>query len=128
MIFMNLLSRYVSRTFLLSFLATFLCLFIIIFLFDFAELQRRAGTKEIDLLVKLNMVLLRSPQFLEQVLPFIVLIAALFVFWRMNRSNELVVVRSSGVSLWRIILPVSMTALIIGFVDLAALNPLSSAM
>ncbi|MBX9786891.1 MAG: LptF/LptG family permease [Alphaproteobacteria bacterium] len=128
MIFMNLLSRYVSRTFLLSFLTTFSCLFIIIFLFDFAELQRRAGTKEIDLLMKLNMVLLRSPQFLEQVLPFIVLIAALFVFWRMNRSNELVVIRSSGVSLWRIILPVSMVALIIGFVDLAVFNPLSSAM
>ena len=126
--FMNILSRYVSRTFLVSFFTTFLCLFIIIFLFDFAELQRRAGTKEIDLLVKLNMVLLRSPQFLEQVLPFIVLIASLFVFWRMNRSNELVVIRSSGVSLWRIILPVSMTALIIGFVDLAAFNPLSSAM
>lgn len=128
MIFMNLLSRYVSRSFLLSFLTIFLCLFAIIFLFDFAELQRRIGTKEIDLLLKLNMVFLRSPQFLEQVLPFIVLAAALFVFWRMNRSNELVVIRASGVSLWRIILPVSLTAILIGFLDLAAFNPLSTAM
>jgi lipopolysaccharide export system permease protein len=125
---MNLLSRYVSRSFLLSFLTIFLCLFAIIFLFDFAELQRRTGTKEIDLLIKLNMVLLRSPQFLEQVLPFVVLVAALFMFWRMNRSNELVVIRASGVSFWRVILPISMTAILLGFFDLAVFNPLSSAM
>ena len=123
----NLLSRYVSRTFLFSFVGTFFCLFAIIILFDFAEIQRRAGSKEIDLGVKLTMVFLRAPQFLEQVLPFVVLIAALFVFWRLNRSNELVIIRSSGVSLWRIIVPVSLVALMIGFIDITLFNPLSSA-
>lgn len=125
---LSLLSRYVSRTFLTSFGVTLLCLFSIIVLFDFAEIQRRTSSKEITFLMKLNMVLLRAPHFLEQILPFLVFIAALFVFWRMNRTNELVIFRATGVSLWRIIFPISLTALFIGFVDLTVFNPLSTAM
>ena len=124
----NLLSRYVSRSFLASFGVALLCLLTIIILFDFAELQRRSGSKEVSLAIKLNMVLLRAPHFLEQVLPFLVFIAALFIFWRMNRANELLIFRSVGVSLWRLILPISLTALLIGFIDLTAFNPLSSAL
>jgi lipopolysaccharide export system permease protein len=124
----SLLSRYVSRSFLVSFCGTLTCLFSIILLFDFAELQRRAWDKDISLAIKLKMILLRSPYFLEQVLPFLVFAAALFIFWRMNRSNEMLIFRSVGISLWRIILPISLTALMIGFVDLSAFNPLSSAM
>ncbi|HUX79895.1 MAG TPA: LPS export ABC transporter permease LptG [Alphaproteobacteria bacterium] len=124
----SLLARYASRSFLISFGVSFLCLLTIIVLFDFAELQRRVGSKEISLSMTLNMVLLRAPHYLEQVLPFLVFVSAIFVFWRMNRANELVIIRSTGVSLWRLILPIGLTALIIGFVDLAVFNPFSSAM
>jgi len=124
----GLLSRYVSRSFLTSFGGALACLFSILILFDFAELQRRAGTKEISLSTKFTMVLLRSPYLLEQILPFLVFVAALFIFWRMNRANELLVFRSIGISLWRLILPISLTALMIGFIDLTVFNPLSSAM
>lgn len=124
----GLLSRYVSRAFLLSFMGTFLCFFTIIMLFDFAELQRRAGSKDISLDIKLEMIFLRSPHFLEQVLPFLVLVSALYVFWRINRSNELLIFRSIGISLWWIILPISLTALMLGAADLAIFNPLSSVM
>ena len=124
----NLLSRYASRSFLMSFCVALVCVFLIIILFDFAELQRRAGSKEISLAMKFNMVFLRAPSFLEQVLPFLVFLSALYSFWRMNRSNELVICRSIGVSLWRLILPVSLTALVIGLIDLTTFNPLASAM
>lgn len=124
----GLLSRYASRSFLVSFAGTLFCLFTIILLFDFAELQRRVGSKDISLTVKLEMILLRAPHFIEQMLPFLVFIASLFIFWRMNRANELLIFRSIGISLWRIIFPISLTALMIGFIDLAAFNPLSSVM
>jgi lipopolysaccharide export system permease protein len=124
----SILSRYVSRSFLKSFGVTSLCLFAIIVLFDFVELQRRAGVKEINLLNKVGMILLRTPHFLEQVLPFIVFVAGLFVFWNMNRTNELVIFRSTGISLWRLILPISLTAFTLGCFDLTIFNPLSSAM
>ena len=124
----GLLSRYVSCSFLASFGGALFCLFSILILFDFAELQRRAGAKEISLSTKFLMVLLRSPYLLEQILPFLVFVAALFIFWRMNRANELLIFRSIGISLWRLILPISLTALMIGLIDLTVFNPLSSAM
>lgn len=124
----SLLSRYANRSFLMSFGVTLLCLLTIIVLFDFAELQRRTGSKEISFGIKLEMVFLHAPHFLEQVLPFLVFAAALFVFWRMNRTNELLIFRAAGVSLWRLILPISLTALTVGFMDLTVFNPLSSAL
>jgi lipopolysaccharide export system permease protein len=124
----SLLSRYASRSFLKSFGVVFLCLFAIIVLFDFVELQRRAGVKEISLATKMGMVFLRTPHFLEQVLPFVVFVAGLFTFWNMNRTNELIIFRSIGVSLWRLILPISLTAFALGCFNLTIFNPLSSAM
>lgn len=40
----------------------------------------------------------------------------------------MVVMRSIGLSLWRIVLPLSLTAILIGCLDLTAFNPLSNAM
>lgn len=124
----SLLSRYASRSFLVSFGIAILCVTVVIVLFDFAELQRRSGAKEISFSMKFNMIALHIPYLLEQILPFLVFISALFVFWRMNRTNELVIFRSSGISLWRLILPISLTALLLGFIDLTTINPLASAM
>jgi lipopolysaccharide export system permease protein len=124
----SLLSRYVSRSFLKSFGATMVGLFIIILLFDFLEIQKRTGSKDVSLINKLTMVVLRSPYLLEQAVPFIVFLSALFVFWQMNRSHELVIFRAMGISLWRLIVPISLTALVIGGLDLTTFNPLSSVM
>ena len=124
----SLLSLYTSKLFLKCFGAMALGLYIIIFIFDFAELQRQTSLKDMAFLTKIEMVCLRTPVFLEQALPFLVFIAALFMFWRMSRSCELIIFRSMGVSLWRVIFPISLTALSIGWLDLTVLNSLSSTM
>src|SRR3990167_4186568 len=124
----SLLSRYLSRSFLISLGGGLVCIWMIIVLFDFAELQRRTGDVEVSLALKLNMVFLRAPHFIEQVIPFLGFGAALFIFWRINRSNELVIFRATGISLWRVILPISLTAIFVGLIDLTAFNPLATAM
>ncbi len=124
----SLLSRYLSRSFLLSFGIGLLCIFFIILLFDFAELQRKSGASELSLGIKLNMIVLRAPHFLEQVIPFLSFGAAIFTFWKLNRSNELIILRASGLSLWKVIFPMSITGLIVGMIVLTGFNPLSTAM
>jgi lipopolysaccharide export system permease protein len=47
-------------------------------------------------------------------------------FWRLTRSNELVVARSAGVSVWQFLLPVLGSSLIIGVFTVTAFNPLAS--
>ncbi len=126
--FSTLLSRYTSRSFLKCFGTIVLGVCLIIILFDFAEIQRQSGMKDIDSSIKLHMVFLRIPHLLEQAFPFLIFISALFVFWRMNRSSELVIFRATGISLWRLILPISLTALFIGGLELTVFNSLSSMM
>ncbi len=126
--FSTLLSRYTSRSFLKCFGTIVLGVCLIIVLFEFAEIQRQSGLKDIESSVKLSMVLLRVPHLLEKALPFLIFISALFIFWRMNRSSELVIFRATGISLWRLILPISLTALFIGCLELTVFNSLSSMM
>lgn len=126
--FSTLLSRYTSRSFLKCFGTIVLGVCLIIVLFEFAEIQRQSGLKDIESSVKLSMVLLRVPHLLEKALPFLIFLSALFVFWRMNRSSELVIFRATGISLWRLILPISLTALFIGCLELTVFNSLSSMM
>lgn len=125
----NLLSRYCSRLFAFSFLGGLGMLAIIVAAFDFAELQRRTSGKfDVSYLVKFKMVLLKLPFILEQVLPFLVFIVALFIFWRMNRNHELVVIRAAGVSVWQLVLPIVCTAWLIGAFDLLVLNEFTANM
>lgn len=123
------LGRYCNRSFLKSFLITLICIGLIVAFFDFSELQRRTSTRpDILLGLKLKLVGLKLFYVLEQILPFIVFISSLFIFWRLNRHNEVVVTRASGVSALKLVIPVVLGALFIGFVDLSVINPVSSLM
>jgi lipopolysaccharide export system permease protein len=123
------LARYASRSFIWSFAASVGILSIIVAAFDFAELQRRtAGKVDLPYLTKFAFVLLKTPYIVEQILPFLVLIAALFIFWRMNRNSELIVIRAAGVSVWQLVMPVMVTAWIVGALDLFVFNEISSTM
>ena len=123
------LGRYCNVNFLKSFMITLICIGLIVAFFDFSEIQRRAASHpDILLNLKLKLVGLKLFYILEQILPFIVLISSLFIFWKMNRNNEVVVTRAAGVSSLKLVLPVVMGALCIGFLDLAVINPISSIM
>ncbi|MEB3701787.1 LPS export ABC transporter permease LptG [Candidatus Bealeia paramacronuclearis] len=127
--FFSTLANYCNRTFLKSFLITLICLALIVAFFDFSEIQRRAAIRpDILLGLKLKLVLLKLFYILEQVLPFIVFISSLFIFWKLNRQNEVVVTRAAGVSALKLVLPVVIAALSVGFLDIGVINPISSVM
>jgi lipopolysaccharide export system permease protein len=49
-------------------------------------------------------------------------------FWRLTRSNELVVARAVGVSVWQFMLPAVVAALLLGAVKITIFNPIAAAM
>ena len=71
---------------------------------------------------------LKIPEVLQDLFHFIVLFSAMFTFWRLTRSQELVIARASGVSAWQFMLPALASALIIGTVNVGLLNPIGAAM
>ncbi|CAK0753771.1 lipopolysaccharide export system permease protein [Azospirillaceae bacterium] len=123
------LSRYIGRQFLVSFLGLLLLLLLLIVLLDAVELLRRAaGKSDVTVMLVIQMAFLKLPGIGQQMFPFAVLYSAMFTFWKMTRSHELVVARASGVSVWQFMMPVLVMAIVIGGVRIAIINPIGAAL
>ena len=123
----SVLSRYIGRQFLLWFTSLLLVLLGLILLIDTVELLRRAANRpHVTLDLVLQMALLKLPGIAQQLLPFAVLFSAMFTFWKLTRSQELVVARAIGVSVWRFSAPVLAGAALIGLISFTVLNPIGS--
>lgn len=120
------LTKYIARQYLFWFGSFFLAIVAIIFLATLVDLLDRLATKDVSLSLTLKMALLKLPYLSQEVMPFTLLFAAMTTFWRLTRSNELVVARAAGVSVWQFLLPVLGSSLLIGLITVSAFNPLAS--
>ena len=94
----SILGRYLTRQIIFNFLAVLLIILGIIFLFEMVErLRRIAGRDDLDVWFAVQLAVARLPKTVEQVFPFVMMIAAMITFWRLSKNNEFVVMRSAGV-------------------------------
>jgi lipopolysaccharide export system permease protein len=100
----------------------------LIMLIDFVEISRGIGS-DVDLsgVRILGLMLLKSPQVIIQLLPFVFLFGTLAAFVGLNRRSELIAMRAAGVSAWRFVLPAAGAAFLFGVATVAALGPAASA-
>jgi lipopolysaccharide export system permease protein len=123
------LQRYFGRQYLLWFLIFLGALSGIVFLFEIAELMRRAGGRpDVGFSLILKMGVYKLPETIEHILPFVVLFAGLFTFWRLTRSQELVIARSVGVSAWQFMMPALVVTLAFSLFNIAIINPTGAMM
>ncbi|HOO81238.1 MAG TPA: LPS export ABC transporter permease LptG [Alphaproteobacteria bacterium] len=121
------LSRYMARTYVMNMLFLLFALLGVIYLFDTVELVRRASKSDsVPLGLVLQMGLLKLPEVGQILFPFAVLFSAMLTFWQFNRHSELVVLRSSGFSVWQFLMPVVAVALCVGFLQVGVINPVGS--
>jgi len=121
------LNRYFGRQYILWFLAFLATLAGIIFLFEVAELLRRAADRpETTLGLVLWMGIYKMPDTIERILPFVVLFAGMFTFWRLTRSRELVVARAAGISAWQFLAPALLITLLFSFFNITLINPVGA--
>ncbi|HIM46428.1 MAG TPA: LPS export ABC transporter permease LptG, partial [Alphaproteobacteria bacterium] len=124
-------SFYISRQFLVGVGMVFLIFVATIFVFDAVEMMRRGSGPDRELAtlgILLQMAMLRVPFMAQKILPFAALVAGLWTFARMTRTQELVVARSAGVSVWQFLLPNLLLALMLGIFVMTVFNPLSAVM
>jgi lipopolysaccharide export system permease protein len=122
------LSAYLARQFLVWCGAVFAVMLTITFLLDYLDLIRRSSARpEATLGLLLEMAALKLPHMSQEVLPFGVLFGTMLAFWRLTRTNELVVARAAGVSVWQFLTPAIMLALVIGVFAVTVFNPIASA-
>jgi len=102
---MKILDKYITRGFIWPFIY---CLFLFLFLFVIGDIFAR-----LDVIVKQGMpfniireyYLAMLPYIFVQTAPFAVLLATVFLLGNLNRHNEIVAMRASGVNTLRIIAP-----------------------
>ena len=125
----SIFNRYLCRNFLLAFLGAVLSLSALIFLFDIIDLLRRASVHEdITFIQLVELALLKLPSMVGLILPFAVLIGALITFYRLSKSNELVIARSAGLSVWNFLQPILILAFVLGLFNVMIFNPFSAMM
>ncbi|HLY46969.1 MAG TPA: LPS export ABC transporter permease LptG [Stellaceae bacterium] len=123
------LSAYIARQFFTWFCGVFGAMVSVTFLLDYIELLRRAGSRsQATWGVLLEMAVLKLPQTAQDVMPFAILFGTMLAFWRLTRSNELVVARAAGISVWGFLTPAILVALLIGVVAVTLFNPIASTM
>ena len=120
------LSLYIARRFFGAALAAFLAILLLVTMIDQVEQMRRSAGTETGFPQVLELAVLHAPALMLEILPFLVLIAAMACFSRLARASELVVTRAAGVSVWRLIAPAVATAALLGVAAFGVLNPVSS--
>ncbi len=115
---------YFTKKFASAFIRVFLIIGLLIFFVDTMENIRALSSAGITFPKALALASTRSPSFIREAMPIIVMLAGLTFCVGLARSNEFVVSRAAGVSALKgLTFPMS-AAFIIGLVSILFLNPL----
>ena len=98
----TLLRFHISREFLLNFAVSFTFFFFIFFINQILLLVKKVMLKNVDIFTVLTLVVCAIPQFLLYVIPFATLSASSMVLGDLGANNELLAMRSVGISLSRV--------------------------
>jgi lipopolysaccharide export system permease protein len=110
---MTLLDRYIIRQYIVAAffgLLSFLCIFLII---DLTEKIDDFLDAKVPTEIILQYYVAFAPEILKLMTPVAMLLAALFVTGRLSTQNELAAMKSSGISLYRILLPFLAVAMLV---------------
>ncbi len=120
------LGFYLARVFMRNVLLVFGLFFFLIIVVDLIELSRDLPKVEGAGLADIfPIALYRAPRLAENVLPFAVMFGASASLLSLNSKLELVVARASGVSVWQFLMPLALTAALLGAVSATIYNPVS---
>ncbi len=122
------LFRYLSMRTLLAITALAAALSSLILLVDLIENLRFADKFDGDFMFAMNLSLLRTPALAQTMLPFVFLFGSIWLFTQLNRRAEIAVMRSAGLSVWRLIGPAAFVATVVGFLIITMFDPVATGM
>lgn len=118
------LSLYIARRFAVSFVIVLGVFYGLMMLIDMVEQMRRFEGGGVTLRQALGLAALNVPATIYRILPLVMILSTIALFLALARSSELVVVRGAGRSGVRLMVAPVATALLIGGVAVAVLNPI----
>lgn len=121
------LFRYIAVRTLLGIGGLLVILSSLVLLVDLIENMRFASKiNDGDFNFALHLTLLRTPALAQALIPFVFLFGSIWMFHQLNKRSEISVMRSAGLSVWRLIGPPSLIAALAGFLLITIIDPLSA--
>ncbi len=101
----------------------------LILLIDLIENLRFVGkTEGAGFGLAVLLTILRAPSLAQTLFPFVFLFGSIWMFHQLNKRSELSVMRSAGLSIWRLLGPAALIAALTGFFIITVIDPISSRM
>ncbi|PIR31770.1 MAG: LPS export ABC transporter permease LptG [Alphaproteobacteria bacterium CG11_big_fil_rev_8_21_14_0_20_44_7] len=124
----TILSFYFARHFMLWLLIGFVTCSLLVLLIDLVELLRKAANIDVSFFLILKLAFLRLPSLVQLIAPFAFLFGAILCYIRLTKTQELVIARASGISVWQFLFPSLFASFIIGILIVTVFNPVAAAM
>lgn len=121
------LHLYFAKKFALVFGAILAVFFALMTLLDMVDQMRRFSEAEIGFGAALQLALLSTPEAVYRIMPLLAVLATMALFLGLARSSEMVVTRAAGRSALRALTGPLATAVLIGVLGVAVLNPIVAA-
>ena len=120
----KIIFRYLLKENLTSFLIilSFSCLLFVSI--DLIELIRRSSSKTIEFYTLFKMSILHIPSLFPIILPTVFLLSSMNTYMKLNKNNELSVLRASGFSIWSLIFPALTNVILISSIFIFLFNPI----
>lgn len=117
---------YILRQSLFAVAALFVALSSMVMLVDLLENLRFASKVGGSFGFAFQVTLLRTPAMTQAMAPFVFLFGSIWMFSQLSRRSELSVMRSAGLSIWRLIGPAAFLAAVGGVALILVVDPMSA--
>ncbi|MBL4750751.1 MAG: LPS export ABC transporter permease LptG [Amylibacter sp.] len=115
---------YFTRKFISAFIRVFLIIGLLIFFVDTMENIKNLSSAGITLPKAIALASTRSPSFIREAMPLIIMLSSLTFCVSLARTNEFIILRAAGVSALKGLGFPILAAFLIGLISILFLNPL----
>jgi len=98
---------------------------LIIFFVNLLEVMDKINGSNTPFFVIFAMAFLQIPNFLNDIVPSIILFSAIMTFFTLSLKSEITIIRSCGYSLWNIVQPVAIAGFFLGIFWVTVFGPFS---
>jgi len=123
MLFPLKLSFYITRKFFKDFFLCLLTFTSIIQVFTIIDVLRKKDLNSVTILPIIKLLLLKTPYIADSILPYMVVLSMIYTFHNLSKNNELVIIRSVGISVWQFIFPIILSFFVFSLIYVVVLNP-----
>lgn len=120
------LFRYLMRSYMERFSLVLLVVAIGLLLSNSFDTLNRFRSVTFTLPLFISFISLKLPYLLIEIMPMIVFIGILMFLYYFSRTHQLVSIWATGTSTWRVLLPVALSAILIGSVMTTVVQPVAS--